>query len=94
MTSITHTSSEGQNYFAISNGAQKIGILTYSMPTPGVMVIDHTEVDADHQGKGLARQLVMAAVNFAKENNLKVNPLCPYADRVFKASPELSAIRN
>jgi predicted GNAT family acetyltransferase len=38
----------------------------------------HTFTDPALRGKGLAAQVVRAALEFAKENNLKVVPACSY----------------
>jgi len=38
----------------------------------------HTFTDPALRGKGLAAQVVRAALEFAKENNLKVIPTCSY----------------
>lgn len=45
--------------------------------------IDHTEVNPEFKGKNVGKQMLMAAVNFARENMLKIIPLCPYAKSVF-----------
>lgn len=38
----------------------------------------HTYTDPGLRGKGLAAQVVRAAFEYAKENNLKVVPTCSY----------------
>lgn len=43
------------------------------------MIIEHTEVPAALQGKGLAGKIVSAALDHARAQHLKVMPLCPYA---------------
>ncbi len=42
------------------------------------MDLDHTYTHPDLRGRGLAAQVVRAALEFAKENNLKVIPTCSY----------------
>lgn len=42
------------------------------------MDLDHTYTHPDLRGKGLAAQVVRAALEYAKENNLKVIPTCSY----------------
>ncbi len=44
-----------------------------------VMLITHTEVAPRLQGRGIAAALVQAALDHAREQGLKVNPLCSYA---------------
>lgn len=46
-----------------------------------VMSIYHTFVPESERGKGIAETLAIAAFEFAKENELKVRPDCPYIVR-------------
>lgn len=48
----------------------------------------HTEVDAEYEGKGFAKLLLNRLVSYAKENNLRIVPLCPYVHAQFKRHPE------
>jgi predicted GNAT family acetyltransferase len=52
-------------------------LLTYRR-FPDRLIIDHTEVPKPVQGKGLAAKLASSALDFARENHLRVVPLCPY----------------
>ena len=40
--------------------------------------LDHTYTHPDLRGRGLAAQVVRAALEYAKENNFKVIPTCSY----------------
>jgi hypothetical protein len=44
----------------------------------------HTEVSPAHEGKGLAKKLLSAMVDYARKNQLKVIALCPYVLAQFK----------
>jgi hypothetical protein len=44
----------------------------------GVMRLVHTEVPRRLEGRGLAGQLVQAALDHARANGLKVVPVCGY----------------
>jgi predicted GNAT family acetyltransferase len=46
------------------------------------MVIEHTEVDPSLQGKNIGKQLVNAAVNHARVNKMKIQPLCSFVASV------------
>jgi len=52
------------------------------------VIIDHTTVDDVLRGKGVGAQLVRAAVEWARKENVKLLPLCPYARSVFDKNPE------
>ena len=48
----------------------------------------HTYTEPDLRGKGLAAQVVRAALEFAKESNLKVVPTCSYVRAFIKKNDE------
>jgi predicted GNAT family acetyltransferase len=56
----------------------------------GRLVVIHTEVPANLGGRGIGGQLVQAAVALAREDQLKVLPLCPFARTYLRRHPELS----
>ena len=58
--------------------------MTYSMTGNDLMIIDHTEVSDKLRGKNVGYQLVHTAVEYARENNISILPLCPFANSVFK----------
>ncbi|MBQ9340515.1 MAG: N-acetyltransferase [Paludibacteraceae bacterium] len=45
-----------------------------------------------YEGQGIARQLVMAAVDFARENNRTILPVCSYAKAVLTRTDEYNDI--
>lgn len=49
-----------------------------------VIVIDHTIVDKEYGGQGIAGKLVDEVVNYARENNLKISSTCWYASKRLK----------
>lgn len=52
------------------------------------MVINHTQVFDGYEGQGIARQMVMAAVDFARKNNRTIVPVCSYAKAVLTRTDE------
>ena len=52
------------------------------------MVINHTQVFDGYEGQGIARQMVMAAVDFARKNNRTILPVCSYAKAVLTRTDE------
>lgn len=55
----------------------------------GVMVFTHTEVAPELEGRGIAAQLVEAALSYAQANGLKVRPLCSYVRAYMTRHAEL-----
>jgi uncharacterized protein len=66
--------------------------LAYSMPLPDKMVIEHTEVSDELKGKNVGYQLVHTAVEYARTHNIKIVPMCPFANAVFKKKPEYADV--
>lgn len=69
--------------FVIYENEKFAGEMTLTWAGKEKFIIDHTGVEENFNGKGYAKQLVMAGVEYARENNLKIIPLCPYAKSRF-----------
>ena len=67
--------------------------LVYSLSAENRMIIDSTFVPREARGGGVALALVKRAVEDAKTFGRKVDPVCPYVDRVFARHPEWLALR-
>ena len=78
--------------FYLEDEGKRIGEMDYSFAGPGKMIIIHTEVKEAYGGKGLGLQLVTAGVAYAREQHLKILPLCPFAKKVFDRTPELADV--
>ena len=74
--------------FYIENENGIIATLSYKMNEAGCMVIEHTEVLPEGNGKGLGKQLVSAAVEFARQHAIKIVPVCPFAKKIIEKIPE------
>jgi uncharacterized protein len=55
--------------------------------TGGRLAVFHTEVDPKFEGRGLAKLLLAELVRYARENELKIIPLCPYVNAQFRRHP-------
>ena len=58
----------------------------------GVLHLTHTEVAPAVEGRGIAAQLVKAALDYAEEEGLKVRPRCSYVAAYLRRHPERSAL--
>ena len=80
---------EEQNRFALYNDAgDKIGEMTWSNAGDEMIIIDHTFVDPAYRGHSYAEQLVVAGVEKARRDHLKIIPLCPFAKKEFAEKSE------
>ena len=80
--------------FIIKENNQRLAEMTYSRAGDSLIIIDHTEVSDALRGKGAGKQLVSAAVNYAREKKIKILPLCPFARAVFDKTPAFSDVLN
>ena len=70
----------------------QVGEMTYVRPTPERMIIDHTRAFEAFEGKGIARQMVLAAVDFARANSRRIIPVCSYAQALLTRTDEYKDI--
>lgn len=86
---IQHINNETKGFFKAVEDEQEAGKMTYSRAGEKKFIIDHTEVNPAFNGRGVGKKMVMAAVEYARENNLKIIPLCPFAKSVFDKVEEI-----
>ena len=88
---IAHERSGHRGAFVWQLEGKRLAEMTYTVAGSRV-IIDHTHVDESLRGKGVGVQLVQAAVQFARTENVRLMPLCPYAKSVFDKTPEYSDV--
>ncbi len=89
MLEVKQNNRETKGEFVATFDGKKAGLMTYSWAGDDKFIIDHTEVEPEFNGKGVGKELVYKAVEFARENNLKIIPLCPFATATFKKNEEI-----
>lgn len=55
---------------------------------PGKIILPHTVVPPEFEGKGVASALAKYAFGYARDNRLKVIPTCPFMSAWVKKHPE------
>ena len=53
-----------------------------------VLILPHTEVPADLEGKGIGSRLIMAVIDDARSRGLKIRPDCPFVAAYVERHPE------
>lgn len=86
---IIQENNEKKGVFKAFENNIEAGLMTYSWAGDTKFIIDHTEVNPDFAGKGVGKQLVMKAVDYARAHHLKIMPLCPFAKSVFDKVVEI-----
>ncbi len=88
MMTIQQTDNGKKGAFYIEENGERLAEMTYVWAGSGMFIIDHTEVSDKLAGKGAGKQLVAKAVDFAREQKVKIKPLCPFAKSVFDKTPD------
>lgn len=90
---IQHVERDGRGGFLLRNEeGKRVGELLYVTSGDTSITIDHTEVDTDLRGKGLATKLLRHAVQYARNNSLKVRATCPFALNKLEEGPEFGDV--
>lgn len=90
--SITHEEHGTRGAFFIEQHGKRIAELAYGRTAAALVNIDHTEVDRSLRGQGVARQLLDAAVRWARESHTQLSATCSYALAQFAGDPSLSDV--
>ena len=90
---IRHDSDERHGAFFIEREGRRVAELTYRM-MGGDAMVDHTWVDPRLRGGGEAKSLVAAAVDWARQEHVKLVPACSYVRAVFDRTPEYADVRK
>jgi len=69
-----------------------VGEITFIHTDDDAVIIDHTLVDPNYRGQGIAEQLAIKAIERAKKENKKIIPQCSYIVKYFNEHPELESI--
>jgi hypothetical protein len=89
--SIEREEANGSHEFVLRVDGTRLGFLEFTRPGGSVMRIEYVEVSHELRGTGLGKQLVEKAVAFAREEKLRVVPICSYARAVIQRDPQLAA---
>jgi predicted GNAT family acetyltransferase len=85
-----HQNNAQKGEFFLNDAAgQRIAEISYVWRDATTIVADHTWVDDSLRGQGMARQLLDVLVEYAREQQLKIVPVCSYVDVMFKRDQSL-----
>lgn len=89
---IQHVKENGKGSFKALESGKEAGQMAYTWAGEDKFIIDHTTVDPEYKGKGIGKKLLMETVEFARQNNLKIIPLCPFAKSVFDKTENIKDV--
>ena len=75
--------SESKGAAFMEQDGKRIAEMTFSVAGSKLIIIDHTEIHETLKGTGAGRKLLMAIVKKARDEDIKIIPLCPFAKSVF-----------
>lgn len=72
-----------KGFFFIDVDGKHEAMMTFVFAGKDKIIIDHTEVNPGNEGKGFGKKMITQAVEYAREKDIKIIPLCPFAKSVF-----------
>lgn len=84
MITINHEDDKKHGRFSLNENGLFAGEMTYTWAGESMLIIDHTGIEEGHNGKGFGKKLLMQVVDFARDNDVKILPLCPFAKASFQ----------
>ncbi|WP_441001478.1 GNAT family N-acetyltransferase [Fodinibius sp. SL11] len=91
---IQHKDEDSKGSFFVEKNGEMEAEITYSKAGNSKIIIDHTEVSDSLRGEGVGKALVEHAVNYARDHELTVIPLCPFAKSVIERDESLQDVLN
>ena len=90
---IQHRMSGTHGLFYIpGEGEELLAELTYAVTEDGKMILEHTGVDEDLRGQNIGFELVRVAVEHARQYNMKIVPVCPFAKAIIDKKPDFQDV--
>ena len=78
--------------FVIQEDGDRRAEMSFTIAGEGRITIDHTFVEKPLRGEHIGKDLVLAGVEFAREKNLKIIPLCPFAQAEFEKNTDYADV--
>jgi len=89
---IEHVIENSSGHFTAVENDREIGLMTYTRSGENKISINHTEVNPAYEGKGIGHSLVIEAVRYARENHLKILPLCWFVRLILNKTPSFKDV--
>lgn len=89
MIEIKQIVSGTKGFFGAYYNGKETGRISYTFAGENKMILDHTEVNDAYRGKNIGKKILMNVVRFARENKIKIVPLCPFTKSVFDKIEEI-----
>ena len=84
MIEIKQIESGTKGIFVALDGDKEAGRISYTFAGNSKIIIDHTEVNDAYRGQNIGKRILTEIVEYARENKIKIIPLCPFAKAIFE----------
>jgi predicted GNAT family acetyltransferase len=85
---ILHDEAGKRGAFIAFYDDEQAGLISY-IRSNGDMHLMHTEVEEKFRGRNVGKNILLEIVKHARENNMKIHPVCPFAISMFKRMEEI-----
>ncbi|WP_419868578.1 GNAT family N-acetyltransferase [Chryseobacterium sp. CT-SW4] len=92
MIEVQHNNGEKHGNFEAFIDGKHAGTMAYTWAGDERFIIDHTEVEEAYSGMGVGKEMLLAAVEFARKEDKKIIPLCPFAKASFQKDASLQDV--
>lgn len=84
---------EGQRgYFIALDNETEAGRITYTFAGGTKIILEHTEVSDAYRGESIGKKILMEIVNYSRQKQIKILPLCPFTKSVFDKTPDIGDV--
>jgi len=94
MSAVSHEEHAHRGAFYLEKDGARVAEMTYRRVSEFHILIDHTEVDVELRGQGLARRLLDAAVAWARQTNTRISATCSYVRVQFTRDTSIRDVRH
>ena len=77
-----------KSFYVGDSEKELLAEMTFVYAGEDIIIIDHTSVSDELRGQNIGKQLLQRLVEFAKEKNKKIVPLCPFAKKEMMRNKE------
>lgn len=90
---VEHEENGRNGRFAIYDNDEFAGEMTFVWAGKSKFIINHTFVEQKFRGKKYGHMMLNKAVEFARETNVKILPLCPFAKSQFDIDSSIADVK-
>jgi len=81
---------ERRRFVAEVEGAESV--LDYAVRDGGVLDYRRTFTPPPLRGQGIAREVVLFGLDYARDNGIKIIPTCPYVAKIIRENPSYAGL--